>query len=95
MAEVQCMETSKRDIVIQASGNSKTEAFNNIFTILRRQIYKEVDGLIIHMEPMDVFILDESVKKYTERFLWLFMPREKAEYTIKVKIIVLIKYIKL
>lgn len=95
MAEVQCMETSQKDIVIQASGNSKTEAFNNIFTILRRQIYKEVDGLIIHMEPMNVFILDESVKKYTERFLWLFMPREKAEYTIKAKIIVLIKYIKL
>lgn len=89
------METSQKDIVIQASGNSKTEAFNNIFTILRRQIYKEVDGLIIHMEPMNVFILDESVKKYTERFLWLFMPREKAEYTIKAKIIVLIKYIKL
>lgn len=89
----QCMKTIEKDFILSATANSKEEAFSKIFVILRRRIYQEISGVIIHMEPKEVYLLEDNIEKYTEKFLWLFMPREKAKYTIKAKIVVEIKYI--
>lgn len=93
MIEKQCMETTKRELILEASGKSKEEVYANIFTKLRKQIYNEVSGVVLHMEPLEVYELSENKEEYTEKFLWLFMPRQKAKYTIKAKVVVLIKYI--
>lgn len=93
MAEKQCMQTVKKEITITGHGKSKSEAFSNVFSQLRNRIYKEVDGLIIQMEPEEVYLVDTNEKKYTEKFLWIFMPRERCYYEIKAKIVVLVKYV--
>ncbi|KUO67522.1 MAG: hypothetical protein APF77_14430 [Clostridia bacterium BRH_c25] len=93
MTERQCMETIKREFIIESSGRSKEEAIGSIFEKLRKQTYYEIEGTVLHMEPLEVYNVSEHKKEHTEKFLWLFMPRNKAEYTLKLKIIVLIKYI--
>jgi hypothetical protein len=45
------------------------------------------------MEPLNVFELEVNKESYTERFLGLFMPREKINYVVKAEIVVKIKYI--
>ena len=95
MSEEQCMKTIKKEITISASGKSKSQAFSNVFSLLRKEVYKEINGLILQMEPEEVYVLDEDSKKYTEKFLWFFMPRERYNYQIKVKIVVLIKYVEI
>lgn len=45
------------------------------------------------MEPTNVFELEFKRETYTEKFLGLFMPKEKTNYLVKAEIVVLIKYI--
>ena len=95
MTQRQCMKTIQKDFILESSGKSKEEVFGNMFAVLRRRVYREVPGVVLHMEPLEVYILDENKQDYTERFLWLFMPRKKSSYTIKAMVVVLIKYIEL
>jgi uncharacterized protein (TIGR03578 family) len=80
-------------ITLNASGKTKTEAVGNIFSQLRKSIYKEVPGIVVQMEPRNFFVDNIDVKKYTERFLFLFMPREKEEVKLTATIIVNVKYV--
>jgi uncharacterized protein (TIGR03578 family) len=80
-------------ITLNASGKSNTEAVGNIFSLLRKNIYKEVPGIVIQMEPKDFFVDKIDVNKYTEKFLFLFMPREKEEIKLTATIIVNVKYV--
>ncbi|MTI46277.1 DUF4312 family protein [Sporosalibacterium faouarense] len=93
MTGKQCMETIEKEFIIEASGKSSEEAIGSIFGKLRKQIYSEVKGSVLHMEPLEVYKVSKDKKEYIEKFLWVFMPRKKVEYKIKLKIIVLIKYI--
>lgn len=80
-------------ITLSAAGKSKTEAVGNIFSVLRKSVYKEVPGIVVQMEPKDFFVDKIDVKKYTERFLFLFMPREKEEVKLTATIVVNVKYV--
>lgn len=93
MTEKQCMQAIKKEFIIESSGRSKAEAIGSIFEKLRKQTYMEIKGTVLHMEPLEVYSISESKEEYTEKFLWLFMPRKKVKYLLKLKVIVLIKYI--
>lgn len=80
---------------LNASGSSSKDAVGKIFSILRKEIYKEVPEIIIHMEPKDVFIDKIDVKKYKEKFMFVFMPREKEEVKVTATIVVKVKYVKI
>ena len=81
-------------ITLSATGKSKDDAMGKIFSNLRKDIYKKVSGIVIQMEPKDVFSDKVDEKKYTERFMFLFMPREKEEVKLTATIVVNVKYIK-
>ena len=83
-----------QDFNLIGKGKSIEEAYNNIFSLVRSKVYDAVPGVILHMEPKEVYILSKEEKKVTEKFLFLFLPREKSRWTINVKLVVDIKYIK-
>ncbi|WP_066505817.1 DUF4312 family protein [Abyssisolibacter fermentans] len=95
MSDKQYLQSKEVELIIEGSGKTKKDVFAAIFTKLRKQIYSEVQGLILHMEPTKVYILSEEVNKINEAFLWFFMKREKTQYKIKAKVIVAIKYLDL
>jgi len=80
-------------ITLSATGKSKDDAVGKIFSNLKKEIYKKVPGIVIQMEPKDVFIDKVEEKKYTEKFLFLFMPREKKVVMLTASIVVNVKYI--
>jgi uncharacterized protein (TIGR03578 family) len=93
MSENNIMKSVKKDIILEVPGKSLEEAYGNVFKALRKKVYDEVKGLILHMEPTAVYVLNEEIKEYTEKFLFIFMPRQKKEYKLKVKVTVDIKYV--
>lgn len=93
MDKRQCMKEVEKSLIIESQGNSMEIVYGNIFSILRKRVYDEVDGLIIHMEPLNVYELEVNKESYIEKFLGLFMPREKVNYKVKAEIVVKIKYI--
>jgi len=89
------LECKEQEIVLEAYGKDKTDALGKIFGSLKKQVYKETEGLIIHMEPLDVFILEESEKKAVDKAIGLIKPKQIQNYYAKVKIIICLKYIPL
>lgn len=89
----QLMKTAQKEFIFEQSAKSKEELLGNIFATLRKEAYSQIPGVILQMEPLEVYILEEKEEKTTEKFLWLFMPKERVSYTAKVKLVVVIKYI--
>ncbi len=93
MPEKNILKQTTRDFDLVGEGKSIEEAYNNIFSLVRSEVYSAVPGVVIQMEPKEVYLLSKEEKKVTEKFLFLFLPREKSRWTIKVKLVVTIKYI--
>ena len=90
---VSALTVCEREFIIEAGGKDRTEAFAQAFSALKARAYKEVDGLIVEMQPQDVFVLSEEERSKTEQLADYFKPRELKPYNIKVSIIVRLKYI--
>ncbi|WP_102399871.1 DUF4312 family protein [Haloimpatiens massiliensis] len=93
MTKKSVMLEKQIDITLEAQGKSKADAMGKIFAMLRKKVYQYVDGIVIHMEPVDVFIEDVEIKKIKERFMFIFMPREKEEVKVKATIRINVKYV--
>lgn len=93
MQNRQLLEETTHEIVVKAYGNSMEDVVGKLFQIMRKQIFKEFDKPIIQMEAQEVYFESVDVKKTTEKFMFLFWPREKAEYTVTARIVVNVKYL--
>lgn len=93
MARESAMFQKKITLTLTAEGKSKEDAVDNIFALLRKNMYKEVPGPLIHMEPSEFYIDDIEVKKFTEKFMFFFMPREKEEIKLTATIVVNVRYL--
>ena len=82
-----------REFILTGKGKNQREAYDNIFSQFKSDVYSKVNGVILQMEPEEGYVISIDENKFTEKFLFLFLPREKREFTIKVRLIVSIKYI--
>lgn len=91
--EQQLLVEKKHEMTVKMTGNSLENAVGNLFQVMRKQIFQEIPYPIIQMETEEVYFQEVQVKRETERFMFLFMPREKMYFTITAKIIVNVKYL--
>lgn len=80
-----------RTLTIEITGvssKSKEEAVNTAFRNLKAEVSKVVTDLIVYMKPLEVELKGLESEEYTERFLFIFMPRkhEKVKITLSVKV---------
>lgn len=86
----------QKDVVVEISGvstKSKDDAVTNAFKRLKAQIAKNVPELIVYMRPIEVELVDIQTEKYTEKFLMLFMPREREKVKLTLKVRVDVSYL--
>lgn len=84
-----------KTLTVEGSGKTKEEALGRVFALFRKKVQSETDGVIVKLEPLETYLLNIREEKRTERFLELFMPREKTTYFIEMEIEYEIGYIKL
>ncbi len=89
----QLLTETEHEMTITMSGDSLENTVGNVFQVMRKQIFEDIKHPIIHMEAKEVYFEEVKVKKETERFLFLFMPREKTYFTITARIVVKVKYL--
>lgn len=87
------MVTEDIEFILEAYGKDKQMAFASAFGLLKKKAYARVDGLIIHMEPKDVIVLEENEKSKTQKLIGYFRPRQIQDYYVKLQVIVTMKYI--
>lgn len=84
-----------KSMKIKDSGKTKEEVLGKIFASFRSKVQTEITGVIVKLEPLETYLIDIREEKKIEKFLELFMPREKTIYHIEMEIEYEVKYIKL
>lgn len=87
--------TEKKSMIIREKGKTKEEAIGKIFASFRKKVQTDTDGVIIKLEPLETYLIEIKEEKKVEKFLEVFMPREKIIYFIELEIEYEIKYIKI
>lgn len=83
-------------VVVEITGistKSKDDAVTTAFKNLKAEIAKSVPELIVYMRPVEVELVDIKTEKYTEKFLMLFMPREREKVKLTLKVRVDVSYL--
>lgn len=83
-------------VVVEITGistKSKDDAVTTAFKNLKAEIAKSVPELIVYMRPVEVELVDIKAEKYTEKFLMLFMPREREKVKLTLKVRVDVSYL--
>ena len=81
----------QKTVVVEISGvsnKSKDDAVTTAFKNLKSEIAKTVPELRVYMRPVEVELVDLKKEEYQEKFMMLFMPRqrEKVKLTLKVRV---------
>jgi uncharacterized protein (TIGR03578 family) len=74
--------------VTGTSIQSREDAVNTAFKNIRSKIAKECKGIVISVKPIQVEVKQSEVQEYTQRFLFLFMPRKRERVKIDLLITV-------
>lgn len=84
-----------KTLKIKGSGKTKEEALGKIFTSFRKRVQSETNGVIIKLEPIETYVINLQEEKKIEKFLEVFMSREKIIYHLEMEIEYEVKYVKL
>lgn len=88
------MKSIRDEFEVDGKGGSKITAYENAFQNLRVGINeKYAQKYIVLCQTVEVTEISVNIEKYTERFLFLFLPREKEKVSLRLLIEVEIKYI--
>lgn len=93
MQTEQLLKEKSHTVTVTVGGSSIQDVTGKIFQAMRKKIFTEIEHPIIQMEAEEVYFEKVETKKETERFLFLFWPREKVSYVVTAKIIVKVKYL--
>ena len=90
-----CLIQIDRDFTLEGYGKNKAEAFNKAFSTLQAQAYASLQGsgLLLHMEPLAVEILEEHLQNTVEKVVGFFRPKPIMHYQVKFRVTVRLKYI--
>lgn len=75
----QKMETSVR---VNGQGNSRQKALADALSSIQRTVLKNTDNILLRIEPKDITVISAKVKRTTERFLFLFLPRKREYFSV-------------
>ena len=89
------MYHEEKDYTIKAKGKNEEEVIGKIFTILKKTVTSDIEGIVIKLEPVNVYELSKKTEEYTETFLLFFIKKKKQEIEIELKIVVSVKYVKI
>ena len=67
---------------VEGRGDTKDQALGAAFS----NIQKQVGGMPLRIEPLDVEVLQATETQRSERFLLLFFPRIRSTYHLRLKV---------
>lgn len=78
----QVVEEKEITLKVEGSGETREQALNTALS----NIQKQVGGTPLRIEPLDVEVLEATEMRKTERFLFLFFPRIRSTYYLRLKV---------
>lgn len=85
----------KQVIQVEGTGKEKNLAFANALNQIHNRVLKEKNDVVVRIEPLDITILKAEQETFTERFLFFFLPRTRADYRVLLDVTVEITLIEM
>ncbi|MGM0212511.1 DUF4312 family protein [Enterococcus sp. AZ109] len=79
-------EKKIQKIIVSGKGDTKAAAFSDGLSQVQKKVLKGTSDVILRIEPKSVAVLAAEEQRYTERFLFFFLPREQVNYEVKLEI---------
>lgn len=79
-----------KEILVEGNGENKFEAISDALQKISKEIISD-DSVTVQISPLNVNIKSAEKNVYTERFLWLFLPRKRENFHIQLLVQVSVK----
>lgn len=83
------LKSKTYEIEMKSSGQTREEAFQNLFKQLRKNIHSYIDGYLIDMHIESIMLIDETSHSEMKKLFNLFMPVEYT--TVEIDVMLKIK----
>ncbi|MEI5994590.1 DUF4312 family protein [Candidatus Enterococcus mansonii] len=75
--------TKQRQVIqVEGTGKEKNLAFANALNQIHNRVLKEKSDVIVRIEPLDIQVVKAEQETFTERFLFFFLPRTRADFRV-------------
>ncbi|GKX61906.1 DUF4312 family protein [Pragia fontium] len=75
-------EHLKTSVRVSGRGDTKQKAIADALNSVQRTVLKESSNIILRIEPLDVEVINATVKVTKEKFLFVFFPRDREFYSV-------------
>lgn len=82
------LQACEEKLLLDGKGESEQEAFQEIFQQIKPTLAEKYKGILVHIEPVDIRIVDAIINVYTEKLFGLLFPRKRKLYLLKVEVTV-------
>lgn len=87
------LKTFELDVEVSGKGQTKQHAFAAALSGTQRAVGKKGDNVLVRIQPQDVYVLEAREMTRVDRFLFIFLPRERKQYYVKLKVTVQVSVI--
>ncbi|OOE49418.1 DUF4312 family protein [Salinivibrio kushneri] len=75
-------------VIVSGKGETKQQAFAAALSQVQPTLLKNNTKVFLRIEPLDVSVLQAEEKVKREKFLFLFLPRDRRQYSVKLEVTV-------
>ncbi|UTH74707.1 DUF4312 family protein [Chromobacterium sp. IIBBL 290-4] len=79
-------QTFLATVQVSGQGDSKAQAFADALSKVQRAVLGQSDKVLLRIEPHEVQVIHAEQATTTERFLFLFLPRERTRYSVALEV---------
>lgn len=88
-------ENITKTLIVSGKGDTKQSAFASALSTIQKQVMEKNEDVMLQITPVSVQVVSAKAQTYTERFLFLFLPRKRSVYRVKLEVTVAITQIKM
>lgn len=81
-------EVTTRQVRVSGKGATRQQAFAAALGQVQTTLLRETQQVLLRIEPQDVSVVDARERSWTERFLFIFLPRQRHEFSVTLDITV-------
>lgn len=75
-------------VTVDGKGDTKTKAFADALSRVQNEVLRATQKILLRIEPQDVRVLRAQESVRTEKFLFLFLARQRRSFSVTLEITV-------
>ncbi|MFD1422050.1 DUF4312 family protein [Lactiplantibacillus songbeiensis] len=87
--------SNQRTVRVSGQAETKQAAFASALSKIQKELVADTAMVTLQIQPLQVTPVSLQVAHRTERFLWLFFPRQRTQFSVTIDVTVQVNAIDL